>query len=263
MSKLVWGTVGTRFYEAGVDRGVLFIDDVGVVWNGLKSVQESPSGGEPKPFYIDGVKYLNLSSLDEYESTVNAFSAPDEFAACDGTVPLYAGLFLTHQPKKQFGFSYRTRVGNDLSGIEAGYKIHIVYNALARVANRNRQTVSSSAEPLDLSWGITATPPEISGYRPTAHIIIDSLLTDPVKLAGIEDMIYGTDSSESYLPSIDEILEWFALSFDELVVTDHGEGTFTISGPDDVVYLTDVDTFEVDSPDAVEEDVDTYSVSSA
>lgn len=213
MTRLEWGTVGERFYEAGVDRGVLFIDSVGVAWNGLKSVTEAPTGGESKPFYLDGIKYLNVAEAEEFAATINAFSAPSEFDLCDGNAAAYAGLFLTNQPRISFGLSYRTQIGNDVDGNDFGYKIHIVYNALATAADRNRASLSNSVTPTDLSWSITTTPPTITGFRPTAHIIIDSRTTDSVKLESIEDMLYGSVVSTPHLPTIEEIFDIFASDY--------------------------------------------------
>lgn len=221
MPRLIWGTVGERYYEAGVDRGVLFIDSVGVPWNGLKSVAEAPSGGEPRPFYLDGIKYLNVAEAEEYIATINAFSAPTEFDLCDGNKMAYAGLLLTNQPKKSFGFTYRTQIGNDVDGTDFGYKIHIVYNALAVAADKNRVSLSNNIAPTDLSWAVTTTPPAISGFRPTAHIIIDSRTTPEVKLALIEDILYGSTISISRLPTPAELLEIFSgdyVSFLEIAV---------------------------------------------
>lgn len=213
MTKLVWGSTGQRFYEAGADRGVLFVDSLGYAWNGLKAVRENPSGGEPRPFYMDGIKYLNLSAAEEFAAQIEAFNAPAEFAACDGTQQPYAGLFITHQPRKSFGLSYRTLVGNDVDNLEHGYKLHIVYNALAKPQNRDNATLNTSPDPMNLSWDIETTPPPISGFRPTAHIVIDSRNTPPVKLEAIEAILYGTDDTAPRLPTIAELLEIFAADY--------------------------------------------------
>lgn len=209
MTRLVWGTVGERYFEAGADRGVLFIDNVGFPWNGLKSVNEAPSGGEPKPFYIDGVKYLNVAAGEEYEATIEAFSAPPQFDACDGSQMIHAGLSLTQQPRKSFGLSYRTKIGNDVEGIDLGYKIHLVYNALAKPSTRSNNSIGSNTDPTTLSWDITTTPPTITGYRPTAHVVIDSRSTPSPTLAEVEDLIYGSSMTNAELPTIQELITLF------------------------------------------------------
>lgn len=209
MARLVWNSVGQRFYETGVDRGVLYVDGEGFAWAGLISVSESPSGGTPRAFYIDGIKYLNISSAEEFEATINAFSCPPEFAPCDGMVSIQNGLFVTQQPRKSFGFSYRTKIGNDVDGSEHAYKIHLIYNALAAPSQRDNNTISESVEPTVFSWKITTLSPQITGYRPTAHFVIDTRYTDPTTLSTIEDILYGSDSTPSRLPDVSELLTIF------------------------------------------------------
>lgn len=210
MPKLVWGSAGERIYETGVDRGVLYVgSSPGVVWNGLISVVESPSGGDPKPYYMDGVKYLNLASAEEFEATVNAFSAPREFGPCDGVTSIQNGLLATQQPRKSFGLSYRTRVGNDFDP-EHGYRIHLVYNALAAPSQRSHKTFGNSIDLADLSWSVTTLPPSITGYKPTAHLVIDSTLANGTKLATAEAVLYGDDSHAARMPTPDELAAIFA-----------------------------------------------------
>jgi hypothetical protein len=145
VARLDWSAIGERFYETGIDRGVLYVGEDGFVWPGLISITESPSGGDAKPFYLDGIKYLNISAAEEFEGTINAFFAPAEFNACDGTVSVHNGLFATQQPRKPFGLSYRTRVGNDIDGAEHAYKVHLVYNALAAPSERENSTLNDSS----------------------------------------------------------------------------------------------------------------------
>lgn len=231
MSRLEWGTSGQRFYEAGVDRGVLFINNLGIPWNGLKSVSENPTGGSPRPFYIDGIKYLNVAESEEFSATIEAFTAPPEFKQCDGELLMYPGLTLAQQPRKSFGLSYRTRIGNDVLHIDFAYKIHLVYNALASPSQRSRNSLGNSTEPLTLSWGITTTPPIVPGYKPTAHLTIDSRTTPPEVLITLEDILYGTDETVARLPSISEVMSIFAMANgDTLTVVDFGDGTFSMSG---------------------------------
>lgn len=210
MPRLSWGDVGEKFYETGVDRGVLYVSgEPGVAWIGLTSVDESPSGGEAKPYYIDGVKYLNLSAAEEFEATINAFNSPNLFWACDGIASVQNGLFVTQQPRKQFGLSYRTVVGNDVNGPDHAYKIHLVYNALAGPSSRNNATLGDSSDPTTFSWSITTLPPSIIGYKRTSHLVIDSRLTDPEVLTEVENILYGNDSDSSNLPSPDDLIAIF------------------------------------------------------
>lgn len=262
MARLQWGAAGTRVYEAGVDRGVLFVDEQpGVAWTGLTSVEQSPSGGDPKEYYIDGVKYLNLSSAEQFVATVNAYTYPDEFAQCDGSAQVRTGMFLTQQRRKSFGLSYRTIVGNDLEGADYGYKIHIVYNALAAPSQRSYATVGDSIDPTDFSWNLTTRPPVIPGYRRTAHVELDSRTTPPLVLESIEKVLYGDETNTSRLPSISELL----VMYDELQgleVFDNGDGTFTITGPDSIVFALDTDVFQISHSTVVAIDEFTYFIGS-
>lgn len=211
MTKLEWGTPGERFFESGIDRCVLFLPNQdGVPWNGLTAVSESPSGGEPKPYYLDGYKYLNIASNEEYEASITAYSSPREFDACDGTLSIANGLFATQQPRKSFGLSYRTLVGNDTDGADHGYKIHLVYNALAAPSSRDNATLGESTDPLSLSWSITTLSPMIPGIRPTAHMVIDSRRTPNSYLVEIEDILYGSVTTSSRLPDVAELIQIFS-----------------------------------------------------
>lgn len=211
MTRLIWGAQGERYYETGVDRGVLYVGtDTGVAWNGLVSVAESPSGGEAKPFYLDGRKYLNISAAEEFEATLNAFSSPLEFGPCDGQAAIQNGLFVTQQPRKSFGLAYRTRIGNDTEGNEYGYRIHLVYNALADPSSNDRKTVDDNVSVLTYSWKITTLAPYIRRYKPSAHLIIDTRYTDPDVLSTVEGILYGDDSQASRLPDPAELSDIFA-----------------------------------------------------
>lgn len=209
MSRLNWGTAGERFYEAGVDQGVLYVDGVGVPWHGLTGVQESPDGGSPKPYYLDGIKYLNVSTAEEFKASIEAYSAPREFDACDGTSSVANGLFVTQQPRKPFGLSYRTLVGNDTDGLDHGYKIHLVYNALAAPTNHQNKSLGETAEPSKLSWDISTTPGVVTGIRPTAHFIVDSRKTPNSLMAILEAVIYGAQGIAPRLPTPAEIVGMF------------------------------------------------------
>lgn len=211
MPRIVWAPMGERFYEMGVDRGVLYTQgNPGVPWSGLVSITESNVGGEPKPYYIDGVKYLNLASAEEFEATITAFHKPPEFEPCDGILSIHNGLFATQQPRRQFGLSYRTKIGNDLRGIDYAYKIHLVYNALASPTEKPYATFSNSSEPPTLSWPITTLPPAITGFKRTSHLVIDSRYTDTELLTSVEDILYGDDENAARLPDPDELIEMFS-----------------------------------------------------
>ncbi len=209
MAKLVWNVVGERYFESGVSNGVLYVDGVGVAWPGLVSVSENTSGGEPRPYYIDGLKYLNLAASEEFEATIEAFSSPPEFAQCDGVGQIYVGLFATQQPRRPFDFSYRTRVGNDTEGLDHAYKIHLVYNALSAPADKTYTTIGSSIEAPTRSWNLTTLPPRSTGFRPTAHFAVDSRTTAPAALINLENLLYGTDNTTPAFPSLTELLAIF------------------------------------------------------
>jgi hypothetical protein len=206
MAKLIWGKNGERTFETGVKQGVLFVEGDAVVWNGLISINDSPNGGSPQPYYQDGTKYIEVSEVEEYHATLEAFLSPPEFDLCDGTVAIHYGLFVTQQPRKKFGLAYRTEIGNDLEGLGRGYKIHLIYNAMASPTDREYASLSDSSDPIKFSWDLTATPVSVKGLAPTAHVIIDSTIMEPEVLTAIENMIYGTDSTSPYLPTPDELL---------------------------------------------------------
>ncbi len=262
MARLDWDAAGEHFYEAGVDRGVLYVDgQPGIVWNGLTSITESPTGGEAKSYYLDGVKHVNNPAAEEFEATLTAYTYPDAFSECDGTRQPRSGLFVSQQRRKSFGLSYRTKVGSDQSE-DLGYKIHVIYNALASPTQRENSTLTDSTEPNDFSWAITTKPPSISGYKPMAHVVIDSRLTDPSVLELVEDMLYGTDEDTASLPSFAEFIDIFD-TIDTLVVVDNGDGTWTATAPFDVIRMLDATTFEITAATAVFIDEESYTLSSA
>lgn len=216
MAKLVWDEAGKHIYETGVSKGVLYVmSDTpgtygkGVAWNGLSSVSESPTGAEVSAIYADNIKYLNLMSREEFEGSIEAYTYPDEFMACDGSAsPEDAkGFVIGQQDRKTFAFCYQTKVGTDLNP-EAGYKIHIIYGALASPSERSYETVNDSPEAMTFSWDITTTPVAVTGFKPTAHVELDSTKIDKTKLEKIEAKLYGTDepSGEPTLLMPDEII---------------------------------------------------------
>lgn len=232
MTSLVWGASGDRIYESGVDRGVLFPPNgVGVAWNGLTGVSEAPVGGAPQAYYLDGIKYLQIAAAEEYAATITAFSAPPEFAQCDGTGSLYAGLFITQQPRKPFNFSYRTMVGNDVDGLDAGYKLHLVYNALAKPSQVSNASYNNTPSPNTYSWGITTVPILAPGFKPSAHLVIDSRISGGGVMWAIESMLYGTDTTDPVFPTIDQLLTIFESDgLDELSITAFDDGSYMASG---------------------------------
>ena len=213
MAKIVWDKTGERFYETGVKNGVLYVQEGGqykngVAWNGLTAVTESPSGAEATPLYADDIKYLNLLSTEEFGATIEAYTYPDEFAACDGSAALADGVMIGQQARKTFGLCYRTTIGNDTNGNDYGYKLHIIYGALAAPSEKAYATINDSPEAITFSWEVTTTPVNVTGAKPTASITIDSTKADPAKLAALEDILYGKDGepgNEPRLPLPDEI----------------------------------------------------------
>lgn len=214
MSKLTWDQVGQRNYETGVDRGVLypFADGkygTGVAWNGLVSVTESPSGAEANAVYADNVKYLNLISAEEFGASVEAYTYPPEFAPCDGSAEITTGVFIGQQKRSPFGLCYRTMLGNDTDGTDLGYKIHIIYGAMATPSEKAYTSVNDTPEALTFSWDITTTPVAVKDHKPTACLTIDSTKCAEGALAKIEAKLYGSDGTDG-TPTLllpDEIIE--------------------------------------------------------
>lgn len=212
MAKIVWDQIGERFYETGVKNGVLYVQDDegnygnGVAWNGLTAVTESPSGAEATALYADDIKYVNLMSAEEFGATIEAYTYPDEFEACDGSASLMAGVSIGQQPRKAFGLCYKTVVGNDVQGNALGFKIHLIYGAKAAPSERAFQTINDSPEAITFSWELTTTPVNVSGFQPTANLVIDSTKVAPEALAKIEAKLFGTESEEPTLLLPDEVV---------------------------------------------------------
>lgn len=218
MAKLVWDKTGERFYETGVKQGVLYIPtegvySKGVAWNGLTAVTESPSGAEATALYADDIKYLNLLSTEEFGATIEAYTYPDEFAACDGSAELTKGVTIGQQKRSTFGLCYKTTIGNDTDGNDHGYKLHIIYGALATPSEKAYSTINDSPDAVTFSWEITTTPVNVAGQKPTASLVIDSTKADKTKLEALEAILYGKDPTsleaqdgvEPRLPLPDEI----------------------------------------------------------
>lgn len=261
MTRLEWNATGKRFFEAGVDRGVLYAEGFGgVPWNGLTQVTEKPSGGAPKPYYIDGKKYLNLAAPEEFEGSIQAFTYPDEWAYCDGTSNHGGALWIAQQRRVPFGLSYRTGIGNDLEGLDHAYKLHVIYNALSKPASKDYGTVGENVDPGTFTWEFTTTPEDMgANYRPSAHMIIDSRKIPASILKPIEDILYGTATKS---PRLIKPTELFAL-VPSIVVVDNGNGTFTVTGSDTEIQMLEDNQFRITSPYAEYLDDDTYTIKGA
>lgn len=207
MSKLKWDQTGEHIYETGVSQCVLYPQDAngayptGVAWNGITAINESPSGAESNPFYADNQKYLNLTSAEEFAASVEAYTYPDEFAACDGSAQLAVGVRIGQQTRSAFGLCYKTILGNDVENEAYGYKIHIIYGAKAAPSEKGYATVNESPEAVTFSWELSTTPVPVTGFKPTASVEIDSTTTNPTKLAALEAILYGTDAGEGGTPA--------------------------------------------------------------
>lgn len=202
MSKIVWDKTGERLYETGVKNGVVYPQvngayPKGVAWNGLTAVTESPSGAEATALYADDIKYLSLLSTEEFGATIEAYTYPDEFAVCDGSSELIDGVSLGQQKRTPFGMCYKTTIGNDVDGNDHGYKLHIIYGALAAPSEKAYATINDSPEAITFSWEITTTPVSVTGARPTASVVIDSTKVESTQLTALENVLYGKDPTTS------------------------------------------------------------------
>lgn len=268
MAKLNWDKSGDRYFETGVDRGVLYpLTGSGVAWNGLVSVSENPSGGEATPYYSDGIKYLNASGTEEFGGTIEAYTYPDQFAECDGTAS-FNGVSVHQQPRKAFGLSYRTLIGNDLDGTSHAYKIHLIYNALAAPSQIDYGTVDDNPEALTFSWEFTTTPVQppmsvasplagpavgamaldTSGMTPVSHLTVDSRKAKSDVLKEFENILYGTSSKAPRLPTLSEVLnlfeDWAAFGIDHDEVT--GMSPIDVKGYSDLSGSFDEGLFKAD-----------------
>lgn len=212
MSKLVWDQTGERRYETGVSQCALYPQvsgayPKGVAWNGITAITESPSGAEASPLYADNIKYLNLIGNEEFGATVEAYTYPDEFAECDGSASIAKGVTIGQQTRKPFGLAYKTILGNDSEGAEYGYKLHLIYGAMAAPSEKAYNSVNESPEAATMSWELTTTPVSVAGFKPTSIVTIDSTKVDAEKLKSLEDILYGATEAEARLPLPDEIAE--------------------------------------------------------
>lgn len=224
MTKLLWDAPGARVFETGVDRGVLYVNEFsvppgggagsfgwsGYPWNGLTNVSIEPEGGEPEKFYMDGYSFLNRPTSSEFAANLEAFTYPDKFQSVIGLATKGNGLYVDNQDQSEFGLSYRTLIGNDTEDASHGYRIHLVYNAMTSPMSTDHATISDVADPSSFNWDISTRPELFPGYRPTAHLVVDSRQVDSVTLASLEDILYGTDTTRPRLPYPTEVLDLFA-----------------------------------------------------
>lgn len=215
MPRIKWDEVGKRFYETGVDRGVLYPQDLkgeypkGFAWNGLTAITESPTGAEPTPLYADNIKYLELMSVEEFGATIEAYTYPEEFEECDGSAEIAEGIVIGQQPRRAFGLAYRTVLGNDVDGEDHGYKLHLIYGAKASPSDKGYETINDTPDAITFSWEVTTTPVSVEGFKPTATLVIDSTKVEETKLKALEDVLYGVDGEKESgprLPLPDEVL---------------------------------------------------------
>lgn len=275
MTKIIWDAVGSRTYETGVDRGVLYTQNSsgqyvnGVAWNGLTAVSESPSGAEANAQYADNIKYLNLFSAEDFGATIEAFTYPDEFAQFDGVAEPKTGVYVGQQARKTFGFSYRTKIGNDLDGDDHGYKIHLIYGCTASPSERSYATVNESPEAMTLSWEITTVATEAgANLRPTACVIIDSTKVAPGDLTSFEEILYGTALLTPRMPSVPDVIAMFDAGIVTVVTTlpptiDTLTNIITIPNVTGVDYFLDGEAVPAGPTDPIEEDAIVTAIAKA
>jgi hypothetical protein len=263
MATLVWDQVGDRLYETGVSKGVLYqYNGLGVAWNGLTSIEESVDT-QVEPVYFDGVKFNDLVTVGDFSAHLKAWTYPDEFMAFEGTLEDESGFYITNQRPDRFCLSYQTLIGDDVKGTESGYKIHVLYNLTAVPSSRNHETMALDVQPLEFEWDISSIPEDIEGYRPTSHVILDSRRIDPHLLSDIEDILYGDDINDPYLPPL-QSFSTFIKKWERLIITDHDDGTWTADSiEDNVITMLDATTFQIDSDTAVVVDANSYTISSS
>lgn len=263
MAALAWDQAGERIFETGISKGVLYpAEGPGVAWNGLISVEDSATDAV-EPVFFDGVKINNVLTPGDFSGVLRAYTYPDEFLPYEGILEYQEGVFVTHQPRDLFGLSFQTVVGDDIEGVNLGYKLHLLYNITAIPQQRNYQTLALDVTPTEFEWQITAIPEDLDFFRPTAHVIFDSTKIDPYLLADIEDILYGSEENDPTLPNM-KALGAFIRSWERLVITDHGDGTWTASSPlPDVIVMLSETEFEITTDTATYLDADTYEIESS
>lgn len=259
--RIQWGQISDRQFEAGLDQGVLYPKTgPAVAWNGLTSVDEAGGEGAAE-YYIDGRPFLFLPKPKEYKATLKAFTYPDAFSSIVGEVEATDGMYLDSQMGDSFDLSYRTKLGNALRGESAGYKIHLVYNATVVPSAKTYGTIGSEINPVEFSWDIQAVPVRVAGYRPTAHIMIDTRHMDSIKLGAIEDLLYGTPLVPAAMPNPQTIFDLLSYG-DAIIILDNGDGTWTAEGSYHNIYMIGDQIFQIDNVNAVNHGDGTYTVSS-
>lgn len=263
MTAIQWHQVGDRVYEDGLDRGVLYVDgESGVPWNGLTSLEEE-NNNTVSPVHYDGQKINDIVTLGDFSGRLRAFTYPDEFLPCEGTLEDQVGVFLTEQPAKRFGLCYRTKIGEGESDLTVGYKLHILYNLTAVPSVKARKTLSLEPAPNEFEWELTAIPEEIEGYRPTAHLIVDSRALDPFLLQDLEEILYGNDERDATLPTL-KGLTTFIRKWDRLIIIDNGDGTWTARAiEEDIITMISETEYTIEAENVVYLDADTYEISSS
>lgn len=258
MTKLQWDRPGEHFYETGIENGVLYIPGGRAVsWNGLVSLEDSLND-DSNPYHVDGVKYLDKEILGDFEARLKAFTYPDAFEIMQGYGVVAQGLLVGDQKPRLFSLSYRTRDGNDIDGPDHGYRIHILYNVYAVQDEFSNTTLSDSVDPIEFQWDLTCTPSFVRGYRPTAHVIIDSRYIIPEFLEALLELLYGTEDEDPELPTLDDLAN-LAIRLNTIIITDHGDGTWSADGPGRYFTISGTE-FEITDVDAVYSDEFTYDV---
>lgn len=262
MARIEWDLGVDRIYQVGLDRGVLYLrDQAGVPWNGLTSFEDNtPQSSES--YFFDGQKIIDYPFVGDFTGKLKAVTYPDEFAQFDGLQEVEDGVFVGNQNRNEFGLSFRTLIGDGDVGLDLGYKIHIFYNLTAQAETVSRDTIDSNVDLIEFGWSITSRPEKLSQFVPTAYISVDTRdMVDPVALANLESILYGSEASDAWLPSLPVLLEILEESY-TIVIIDNGNGTWTAQGPSDLITLTDPTTFEITDVDATYLDADTYEVES-
>lgn len=268
MAQLTWDESGEKIFEAGLDRGVLYLNDgTGLAWNGLKAFNEIDLQGF-EPYVYDGLRTGNLPVSGDFAGKLTAFTYPDEFLPYIGISSAVkalniTGLYIPNQlGRRSFGLSYRTLIGDDVKSTDLGYKIHILYNLVASADGIDYETLDDNVDPVDFKWTVTSTPEIVAGYHPTAHVIADSRYLSEIRMAHLEEILYGSETSSPRLPDLASLLDSLDNTY-LITITDHGNGTWSAEGPDDLVTMTDETTFSIDSSGVTIIDPDTYDITSA
>lgn len=260
MTTLTWDELGERFFETGISKAVLYkADSFGVPWNGVTAVEENDSD-TAEPVHFDGTKFNDIVTLGDYNAVLRAFTYPDEFLFYEGIIEDQTGFFAYNQPKSMFGLSYQTKIGSDIAANEAGYKIHMLWNLTALPAHRLYQTLALDTTPLEFEWTLSSVPEDIENFRPTSHAVIDSRKIDPELLKDIEGILYGDEDHEARLPPLKGFAT-FIRGWQRLIITDHGDGTWSAESPlpGQIVMLDDT-TFQINDAPGSYLDADTYQI---